>query len=215
MPGNASETIAENGETDAVDTVESAPPQNKVMEKLKKKKSVKARKSEAHKPNEVVHLTPPTSPVATTPPQLASPQSFPRSPLPVRPNGTNGLVKHEESCAVQDEEADPLREGMATALFDYDPQENDELAFSEGAALEVLEVLDDGWCTARDANGATGLVPGNYVKMLRTVVTTCDGNDTEVHMPRESNLSSSSPFAPPALSAPPPPPPPPTHNAEI
>jgi hypothetical protein len=193
MPGNSYENAAENGDTEAVDTIENPPPQNKVMEKLKKKKSVKARKSEAHKPSEVVHSTPPQSPVAANTPPLASPHSFPRSPLPVLPNGTNGRSRHGDSCEPEDDEADVLREGMATALFDYDPQENDELAFSEGAPIEVLEVLDDGWCTARDANGATGLVPGNYVKMLRTVVTTCDTNETEVCIPHDESKRAPSP----------------------
>ncbi len=190
MPGNASETAAENGKTETFDALEKLPSQNKVMEKLKKKKFVKARKSEAHRPSEVVHLTPPQSPVAANQPPLDSPHTLSRSPLPVRPPGTNGLSRNGDKCEPQDVDVDILREGMATALFDYDPQENDELAFSEGAPIEVLEVLDDGWCTARDANGATGLVPGNYLKMLRTVVTTCDGNETEVR-PADQNLSSS------------------------
>ncbi len=40
MPVNDSERAAENGGNDAVDVVENGPPQNEVMEKLKKKKKL-------------------------------------------------------------------------------------------------------------------------------------------------------------------------------
>ena len=175
MPEEISEKSAENGSENKLGS-ESESKSNKVVEKLKRKKSVKARKSEIHKPNEAVEESPKSadSPPRTRP---TSPVPHPRSPLPVTPSNANGVAKLSH---INEQDDDALREGMATALFDYDPQENDELAFSEGAILEVLEVQDDGWVTARDANGATGLVPGNYVKMLRTVTTQIDENDTEV-----------------------------------
>ena len=166
MPEDVSEKVSEsdnvtNGNSEVEDAAHEVK-KSKVVEKLKRKKSVKARKSES-----------PKTPSSAPRPQPASPIALPRSPA-----AANGVAKQSDESVKKSDDA--LREGMATALFDYDPQENDELAFSEGAVLEVLEVQDDGWVTARDANGATGLVPGNYLKMLRTVITKCDGEDTEV-----------------------------------
>jgi hypothetical protein len=172
MPEVESESV-ENG--DANNGGGEVKP-NKALEKLKKKKSVKARKSEVHKSD--VSIEQPSqnteSPMRTRP---ISPETIPRSPLPETPKHANGAAKTGDAAEPDD---DALREGMATALFDYDPQENDELAFSEGAVLEILVVQDDGWVTARDANGATGLVPGNYVKMLRVDSTKHEEDDTEV-----------------------------------
>ena len=177
MPEDVSEKVSEsdnvtNGNSEVEDAAHEVK-KSKVVEKLKRKKSVKARKSEAHKPNETASVESPKTQSSAPRPQPASPIALTRSPA-----AANGVAKQSDESVKKSDDA--LREGLATALFDYDPQENDELAFSEGAVLEVLEVQDDGWVTARDANGATGLVPGNYLKMLRTVITKCDGEDTEV-----------------------------------
>jgi hypothetical protein len=53
----------------------------------------------------------------------------------------------------------------ASALFDYVPQNDDELALKAGDRVQVIEKLDDGWWRARvEGTNQEGLVPGNYMR---------------------------------------------------
>ena len=51
-------------------------------------------------------------------------------------------------------------------LFDYAPQDTDELALVQGDTLEIKDAPSDGWWYAVAADGRSGLVPHNYVKRL-------------------------------------------------
>ncbi|ODV61985.1 amphiphysin [Ascoidea rubescens DSM 1968] len=53
-----------------------------------------------------------------------------------------------------------------TALYDFVPQAQGDLAFSAGQVIEVVQRTPDsnGWWTGR-LNGATGVFPGNYVQL--------------------------------------------------
>lgn len=62
-------------------------------------------------------------------------------------------------------------EGVYTALYDYQPQTENELRILEGDLLYVLDKgSDDGWWKAKkktsemDAEEPVGLVPNNYVE---------------------------------------------------
>lgn len=62
-------------------------------------------------------------------------------------------------------------EGVYTALYDYQPQTENELEIAEGDLLYVLDKSsDDGWWKAKkktmevDAEEPVGLVPNNYVE---------------------------------------------------
>lgn len=58
---------------------------------------------------------------------------------------------------------------IATALYDYHPQGEKELAIREGDLLYILEKGEDEWWTAKkkapgeDEEEPVGLVPSNYV----------------------------------------------------
>ncbi|XP_011302675.1 unconventional myosin-If [Fopius arisanus] len=51
------------------------------------------------------------------------------------------------------------------ALYDYNPQDLDELALKEGDIIEVLKEHEGGWWQGR-LNGKTGLFPSNYVEKI-------------------------------------------------
>jgi hypothetical protein len=54
--------------------------------------------------------------------------------------------------------------GMATALYEYLPQEPTELSFKEGAQIEVYHMGEDGWWQGRTEDGKIGLFPSNFVQ---------------------------------------------------
>ena len=64
--------------------------------------------------------------------------------------------------------------GVYRALYDYEPQEAQELAIDENDLLYVLEKnSEDGWwkakkkASAEDEDEPVGLVPHNYVEQVR------------------------------------------------
>ncbi|QUC15897.1 uncharacterized protein UV8b_00138 [Ustilaginoidea virens] len=66
--------------------------------------------------------------------------------------------------------------GVYTAVYDYEPQADGELAIGEGDVLYVLDKgEDDGWWKAKKKAGAedeeepVGLIPNNYVEEARIV----------------------------------------------
>lgn len=87
--------------------------------------------------SDITELPPPPSVLPVNAPVLPPADSFPPS------NGTL-LVK---------------------ALFDHEGEDEDELNFSTGDLIEVVDQSDEGWWRGR-FNGAEGLFPANYVEKL-------------------------------------------------
>uniref|UniRef100_A0A4W6FQK7 Proline-serine-threonine phosphatase interacting protein 1b n=1 Tax=Lates calcarifer TaxID=8187 RepID=A0A4W6FQK7_LATCA len=56
----------------------------------------------------------------------------------------------------------PADEDRYLVLYSYTAREEDELSVTRGDVVRVLDRGDDGWWTV-EGNGATGLVPGNYL----------------------------------------------------
>lgn len=60
--------------------------------------------------------------------------------------------------------------GKAVALFDFEPENNNELSLIEGQIVMVLYRKGQGWLVAQDLKtGESGLVPEEYVRILRGV----------------------------------------------
>ncbi|KAL2154136.1 hypothetical protein VTH82DRAFT_2812 [Thermothelomyces myriococcoides] len=67
--------------------------------------------------------------------------------------------------AAQQEEAPAAASGLtATAQYDYEAAEDNELSFPEGAVITNLEFPDDDWWFGH-YGGASGLFPANYVQL--------------------------------------------------
>jgi len=56
-------------------------------------------------------------------------------------------------------------ERKAKANFQYDPEEDNELGFSEGDIIVVTKIDDSGWWEG-ECKGKTGMFPGNYVELI-------------------------------------------------
>lgn len=51
------------------------------------------------------------------------------------------------------------------AIFDFTAEEEDELGFSAGEVIEVLDRSDPSWWKGR-LRGRTGLFPANYIDQM-------------------------------------------------
>ncbi|XP_034755697.1 CD2-associated protein isoform X2 [Etheostoma cragini] len=75
------------------------------------------------------------------------------------------------------------------ALFDYQPQNEDELELKAGDIIDITEEVEEGWWNG-NLNGKSGLFPSNFVKELEATVEDGDSNDTAVDETDESGMES-------------------------
>ncbi|KAF8195925.1 hypothetical protein K438DRAFT_2017151 [Mycena galopus ATCC 62051] len=66
----------------------------------------------------------------------------------------------EEEAAAEEE----VDDGMATVLYDFSADAEDELSVSEGERLVVLEKDGDEWWKCRNTQGRVGVVPASYLE---------------------------------------------------
>ncbi|RKP11151.1 hypothetical protein THASP1DRAFT_27069 [Thamnocephalis sphaerospora] len=59
-------------------------------------------------------------------------------------------------------------EMKATALFDYDPVETDEMALVEGETVVITDKMDDDWWIGTGDGGKSGLFPASYVQVEKS-----------------------------------------------
>ena len=52
----------------------------------------------------------------------------------------------------------------ATAVYDYQAADDDEITFDPGEVITNIEIIDDGWWQGK-CRGKFGLFPANYVEM--------------------------------------------------
>ena len=134
-----------------------------------------------------VYTNPPTFHSTVNPAELAAGLGFVELPAtsatttsPHRPELASAPAVAEDAAAaapkptaVRRKAPPPPRKPviLATALYDFEPDDPDaeELAFSEGDTLEIVDkskqLEEDGWCKARvKGQKKTGLVPLDYIE---------------------------------------------------
>ncbi|CAI6332197.1 unnamed protein product [Periconia digitata] len=76
------------------------------------------------------------------------------------------LPSHPTTAAEEPSAPEPTGSAgaTATALYDYDAAEDNELSFPEGATIASVEFPDDDWWFGT-YNGSSGLFPANYVEL--------------------------------------------------
>jgi hypothetical protein len=58
----------------------------------------------------------------------------------------------------------PSQKPEAIALYDFTPQAGEEVGFTKGTRIKVLEEIDQNWWKG-ECNGQVGLFPAAYVKL--------------------------------------------------
>jgi hypothetical protein len=101
--------------------------------------------------SDATELPPPPSVLPMGAPYVPPP---PTASLSIVPNGGVATATTTTTSAL-----------IVKALFDHEGEDEDELTFSTGDVIEVIDQSDEGWWRGR-FNGAEGLFPANYVEKL-------------------------------------------------
>ena len=76
----------------------------------------------------------------------------------------SGPLYKASSLMIDTRSTDPV---LYRALYNYQPQNDDELELQEGETICVLEKCDDGWYVGTSQRtGLFGTFPGNYVERI-------------------------------------------------
>jgi hypothetical protein len=76
------------------------------------------------------------------------------------------VVSKSESPVVASSAPDKKATQTATAEYDYEKDEDNEIAFSEGDLITEIEFVDEDWWSGKHSKtGESGLFPANYVKL--------------------------------------------------
>ncbi|ORY09423.1 hypothetical protein BCR34DRAFT_487335 [Clohesyomyces aquaticus] len=85
-------------------------------------------------------------------------------PLPSHPSAQQHQEEEEEQHAAPPAPASGDTGATATALYDYEAAEDNELSFPENATITHVEFPDEDWWLGQ-YNGQSGLFPANYVQL--------------------------------------------------
>ena len=144
------EVITEPGLTSVIET----PKQNKPVA-FPLMRSLLTNGSAGGKINLASHPYMPPAPVNITQPTYNSPPQLTDSKL---------LIAQINAALHIDTDSEPM---PYRALYNYIPQNTDELELKEGDTVYVIEKCDDGWYVGSSKRtGYFGTFPGNYVERL-------------------------------------------------
>ncbi|KAH6562855.1 hypothetical protein BASA62_008908 [Batrachochytrium salamandrivorans] len=98
----------------------------------------------------------------STPPALAASEHHEAAPISQTQHDAPSMDSHQDAhptASVSNHEA--------TALYDYEAAEPNELTFSEGDRITQIVFVSDDWWQGTLNGGTVGLFPGNYVELVQ------------------------------------------------
>lgn len=104
------------------------------------------------------------------------------------PAGGIGLQPHSQPRASKKK----LKKRQCKVLFEYVPQNEDELELKVGEIIEITEEVEEGWWSG-SMNGKSGLFPSNFVKEIDS---TEDAETSDVTEEQDTRDGTSSPTSP-------------------
>ncbi|KDQ64469.1 hypothetical protein JAAARDRAFT_75108 [Jaapia argillacea MUCL 33604] len=137
---------------------------------------------------------PPQPPTGRVSPKVHFAEEEPEV-IPPRESSEDGVeeeLEYSEEPAQEEEQDVPQRNGvasgshttegaeMATALYDFPADGEDELSVQEGEQLFVLERDGDEWWKCRNAHGGEGVVPASYLELVAGTATNPHAHEDEV-----------------------------------
>ncbi|EPX73326.1 App1 protein [Schizosaccharomyces octosporus yFS286] len=99
-------------------------------------------------------------PIPPLPPVVET--EMPPPPLPPTPN----IHSHEAEDQSQ-HASEPSSKTPAVVIYDYSPEEENEIELTEGEKITIIDFVDEGWWLGEKSNGKQGLFPSNYVELLQ------------------------------------------------
>mmetsp|Transcript_8646 Transcript_8646/g.8555 ORF Transcript_8646/g.8555 Transcript_8646/m.8555 type:complete len:678 (-) Transcript_8646:82-2115(-) len=92
---------------------------------------------------------------------------FPASYVSLKNNSKkDSSTNAENTSAPEKSSADAKKGPSATAEYDYEKDEDNEISFAEGDKIVEIEFIDEDWWSGKHSNsGEVGLFPANYVKL--------------------------------------------------
>jgi hypothetical protein len=93
--------------------------------------------------------------------------AFAESPLSNRENNTDlSPISNGRNSLRTSLDNAIIGHGVMAHTFIADPNNPEELSIFEGDAVDIVDVLGEGWMVVRDPSGHQGLVPKSYVEIL-------------------------------------------------
>jgi hypothetical protein len=124
--------------------------------------------------------------------------------LPTPSHITDDHDSHDQARAAaanvaQNSSASHAGHGVrATALYDYVPDESNEIALQEGEEVTNIDQVDPDWWVGTNSKGQEGLFPANYVEIIEGG----SGPATATHLPPAPAPAPAAPAAAPAATSP-------------
>ena len=90
--------------------------------------------------------------------------------LGINNSGMTGLfpsnfVEETQGSVIPEDLLTISKGSRVIAQYDYDAQDDQEIAFKAGEIVTVVEVNSDGWFIGENSSGSQGLIPSNFFKL--------------------------------------------------
>ena len=121
---------------------------------------------------ELPHDPPPSPPTSTHHQPPPSPPSSPFSQPPVSPSSSHASPPPPSTPKIEKKEAVPPEQKLAVALYDFDPQQPEDIRLRKDDIVKVRSEIDDQWwegvvlTKAGEESGTSGVFPQNFVRAL-------------------------------------------------